>query len=455
MKKQHYPQASVRELWFLSYPLIITMAAQVVMQFVDRMFLAWYSPEALGACLPAGVLAVTFASVFMGLAGYTGVFVAQYYAKNKKASVAISLWQGILLAVVSAVFLACLTPVGTALINLFNHEQAVRELELQYFKLLNIFGGFAVVNNALSSFFSGRGKTKIPMYAALAGNALNIGLDYIMIFGKLGFAPMGITGAAWATILANIFMTAVFFALIFSRQTREMFKISRLAGFHKPVFMRLLRFGLPNGFGFLMDILSFTLFTFMVGNIDVISLQASNIVLSMQPVVFMVVLGLGMGIQILVSKYQGLKRPDLSVRVVKNACKLGYAYAGVISAILFFGAPLLAALFTPAHTAQAQAIALKTYPLMKLMSLFMWCDATYLIFGEALRGAGDTKFYMYVMIFCAWGLLIPGTWLLVYKWHSSLLAVWWWITFYGALTAAFMVWRFWQGKWKNIVVTES
>ena len=455
MKQKKYPQASLSELWHLSYPLVVTMAAQVVMQFADRMFLSWYSPEALGACLPAGVLAVTLASVFMGLAGYTGVFVSQYYAKNKKAAVTISLWQGIFLAAVSAVLLACLTPLGTGLINLFNHEQTVRELELRYFSLLNVFGGFAVVNNALASFFSGRGETKIPMYAALAGNLINIGLDYVMIFGHLGFSPMGITGAAWATILSNGLMTTIFCVLIFSKHTRKTFKISRLAGFYKPVFMRLVRFGLPNGFGFLMDILSFTLFTFMVGNIDVISLQASNIVLSMQPVVFMVVLGMGMGIQILVSKYQGLHRPDLSVLVVKNACKLGYAYAGVISAILFFGAPLLAALFTPAHTEQAQAIALKTYPLMKLMSLFMWCDATYLIFGEALRGAGDTKFYMYVMIFCAWGLLIPGTWLLVYKWHSSLLAVWWWITFYGALTAALMVWRFWRGKWKTLVVTEG
>ena len=455
MKHQRHLQTSLGELWFLSYPLIVTMAAQVVMQFADRMFLAWYSSDALGACVPAGVLAATFASLFMGVAGYTGVFISQYYAKKKKAAVAITLWQGIFLALLSALLLAALTPLGVGLIRLFDHAAAVRVLEVQYFTLLNLFGGFAVVNNALASFFSGRGETKIPMYTALAGNGVNIVLDYVLIFGKWGVPAMGITGAAWATILGSAFMTAVFCALIFARRTRRAFKIPRLAGFYKPVFTRLVRFGFPNGFGFLMDILSFTLFTFMVGNIDVISLQASNIVLAMQPVVFMVVLGLGMGEQILVSKYQGLHRPDLSVQVVKNACKLGYAYAGVISAAVFFGAPFLVGLFVPAHTEQAHAIALKTYPLMKLMSLFMWCDATYLIFGEALRGAGDTKFYMYVMIFCAWGLLIPGTWLLVYKFHASVLAVCGWLAFYGGLTAVFMVWRFWQGKWKKIVVTES
>ena len=451
--KSKTKEASLSELWLLSYPLIVTMASQVVMQFADRMFLAWYSHDALAACVPAGVLAMTFASLFMGLASYTSVFISQYYAQKRYASVTISLWQGILLAVLSAGVLASLTPLGSWIIRLFDHGPSVTPLELKYFGILNLFGGFSVINNALASFFSGRGKTKVPMYVALGGNVINIFLNYIMIFGKLGFPEMGIAGAAWSTVLGAASMTLVFTGLIFAGRVRKRFKVARLAGFYKPVFSRLLRFGVPNGFGFLMDVMSFTLFTFMVGNIDVLSLQASNVVMSLQPVVFTVILGLGIGIQILVSKYQGLNRPDLSVRVVKNACKLGYTYAGAVSLSFFFLAPFFVGLFIPASSPDAALIAEKTYPLMKLVSCFVLFDATYLIFGEAIRGAGDTKFYMFVMIFCAWFLLIPGTWLIVYKWHGSVFAVWSWLTFYAALTAVFMVWRFWLGKWKTIRVT--
>ena len=433
MTKKVYAQASLGELWHLSYPLIVTMAAQVVMQFVDRMFLAWYSHDALAACVPAGVLAMTFASMFMGLASYTSVFISQYYAKKKYASVTISLWQGIFLAILSSLVLAGLTPLGKAIINAFGHDAPVRALELKYFAILNIFGGLAVINNALASFFSGRGKTKIPMWAAVVGNIVNIGLDYVMIFGKLGFPAMGIEGAAWATIIGSASITLIFCTLIFAGKVRKAFKVSRLAGFYKPVFSRLLRFGLPNGFGFLMDILSFTLFTFMIGNIDTLSLQASNVVMSMQPVVFTVILGLGIGIQILVSKYQGLKRPDLSVRVIKNACKIGYAYAGAVGVSFFFFAPLFVGLFIPASSPDAAAITAKTYPLMKLVSFFVLFDATYL----------------------TWGLLIPGTWLIVYKLHLSVFWVWSWLTFYAALTAVFMLGRFLTGKWKKISVTES
>ncbi len=448
-------QTSLSELWLLSYPLIITMAAQVVMQFADRMFLAWYSPDALGACVPGGMLAMTFAALFMGLASYTSVFIAQFHAQKKRAAVTVSLWQGVWLAVVSSLILAALTPAGKTLIGTFGHAPSVRALELEYFGLLNLFGGFAVINNALAGFFSGRGKTKIPMVATLAGNAVNIVLDYILIFGKLGFPAMGIKGAAWATILGSACITVIFCTLLFANHTRTMFKISRLAGFYKPIFTRLVRFGLPNGFGFLMDVISFTLFTFMVGNLDTVSLQASNIVMSMQPVVFTVVLGLGAGIQILVSKYQGLRRPDESVQVVKNACKIGYAYAGGIALLFFFGTPLFLHLFIPVGTENGAEIAARAWPLIKLVSLFVLGDATYLIFGEALRGAGDTKFFMNVMIGCAWGLLIPGTWVLVYKLHAPVVWVWGWLTFYAWLTALFMVIRFARGKWKKFRVTAN
>ena len=454
MKKN--TQTSMRELWVLSYPLIVTMAAHVIMQFVDRMFLAWYSHEALAACVPAGVLAMTSGALFMGLASYTSVFISQYYAKKKRASVTISLWQGIFLALLSWGILAALTPAGNGLIRLFHHGADVTPLEITYFTILNLFGGVVIVNNALSGFFSGRGKTLVPMYVTLIGNAVNVVLDYVLIFGKLGFAPMGIAGAAWGTIFGAVAMLLIYGGLIFGLpRTRRSFRITQLAGFYKPVFSKLVRFGVPNGFGFMMDFLSFTLFTFMVGNIDVISLQASNVVMSMQPLVFTVILGLGGGIQILVSKYQGLKRPDLSVQVVKNACKLGFSYALFIGLTFFFAAPLLVGLFIAPSSPNAVEITLKTYPLMKLISGFVLFDAAYLIFGEAIRGAGDTKYYMHVMLGCAWGLLVPGTWVLVYQLHASVLAVWSWLTFYAALTAVFMVVRFCRGKWKSIEITKA
>ena len=99
---------------------------------------------------------------------------------------------------------------------------------------------------------------------------------------------------------------------------------------------------------------------------------------------------------LMAGEYQGVNRSDLAVKVVKNACKLGYAYAGAVGFLFFLAAKPLVGLFVPATSADALLIAEKTYPLMKLVSAFVLFDATYLIFGEAIRGAGDPKFFMKV-----------------------------------------------------------
>ena len=453
MSNKSVQQASVKELWLLSYPLILTMAAQVIMQFVDRMFLSWYSHEALAACVPAGVLAMTFGSLFMGLSGYTSVFISQYKARKKIASLSICLWQGIWLALISGGILAAATPVGNELIKWFNHGAQVTPLEIQYFTICNIFGGLSILNNALASFFSGQGKTKIPMWVTIIGNVINIILDYGLIFGKWGLPQLGIVGAAWASVIGLAGMTLLFGLLIFRQRVRRKYRLGKLAIFCPPVFMRLLRYGVPNGFGILMDVMSFTLFTFIVGHIDVLSLQASNIVMSMQPVVFLIIVGLGRGIQILVSRYQGMNRTDLSVRVVKSACKMGYIYAGTVALLFFCFPQFFIGLFIMPGSADAALITAKTIPLVRLVSFFVLGDATYLIFGAILRGAGDTRFYMRAMLGCAWGLLIPGTWLLVYHMHSNIFATWSWLTLYAWATAIFMLVRFLRGKWKKILIT--
>jgi len=84
---------------------------------------------------------------------------------------------------------------------------------------------------------------------------------------------------------------------------------------------------------------------------------------------------------------------------------------------------------------------------------FTWGDLTYLCFGDAIRGAGDTKFHMKAMVFCSL-LLILGSWFIVGILGKGIVAAWSWITFYSWLTGIFMGWRFFSGKWRNIDITK-
>lgn len=120
---------SVGLLLRIAIPLIITTSSASIMQFTDRMFLSWYSADALAACLPAGLISFSMVSFFMGTCGYTSVFVANYYGQKRYARLSVALWQGVLVGAFFGVIIAALVPLGLFLIGLSAHAPEVKILE--------------------------------------------------------------------------------------------------------------------------------------------------------------------------------------------------------------------------------------------------------------------------------------------------------------------------------------
>lgn len=447
---------SIGLLLRIALPLIITTSSSSLMQFVDRMFLAWYSADTLAACLPSGIMSFAVISFFMGTCGYTSVFIANYYGQKRYASLSVALWQGVLLGALSGVIIACFVPLGNYIITLSSHAPEIKILEKQYFTILALFGGFVVVNNALAAFFSGQGKTAVTMVVNLLGNGINVFLTYAMIFGKFGFQEQGIRGAAYSTIISNIFITIIFLSLIFSPQIRRKFKTWRLFGFNKKFALRLIKYGLPNGFGFFMDIFSFSVFAFFTGNIDKISLAASNIVLTLESVVFMPMLGLALANQILMGQYVGKKQVHHGVKSTFNTLKIGSVYVAFMICCFLLFPDFFVQLFAGSHDVAGTAMGSvldSARPLLKVLCLFTLGDLAYLTFGDAIKGAGDTKFHMKAMIAASFFLVI-GSYVMVNVLHMSIGRVWFWITGYAWSTGAIMMWRFLSRRWQGIDITK-
>ena len=445
-------EASYRLILTIALPLIITNSSQSLMQFTDRMFLSWYSPEALAACVPAGLLSFTIISFFMGSCGYTAVFVANYFGQKKYARLSVALWQGVLLGIISWLIIILLTPLGRFFIMQTNHAADVKTLEITYFTILTLFGGLSVINNALASFFTGRGKTLVTMLANIGGNIINVFLSYIMIFGKLGLPKMGMSGAAYSTVISGFCVTLFFFYLLF-RPANKKFRLGKLFGFNKDAIIRLLRFGVPNGFGMFMDVISFTIFVLFVGNIDSISLAASNIIMTLQTLEFLPLMGLTIAGQILMAQYRGANKTDTGVKALYNVFKLSLIYEAALFFCFFTFPETILGAFIGVQTAQTQAIYASAIVLLPFLFIFTFGDTVYLTFGDGLRGAGDTKFQMKLMIICA-SFLMLGSYLIVEVFSGGIIALWTWMCIYGVGTGVWMMLRFWSGKWRQIDITK-
>ncbi len=441
-----------REIWQVAYPLMISMGSFTLMQFIDRMFLAWHSPVSIQAAVPAGILSFTFICGFMALAGYSNMFVAQFMGAGNPRGCARATAQAVWLALGSwPLMLACM-PAGHWILHHSGHAPEVLEEELIYFNILMIGSVATPLNAAISGFFTGRGKTLVTMSATVTGNLVNVVLDYLMIFGHAGFPAMGIRGAAWASVMASGVGPAILFAIYFAPRCNQAFRTRATFRWDGPLLKRLLRFGFPSGVHLALDISSFAVFILLTGRLGEVALAASNIALSINMLTFMPMIGLGIATGTVVGRYQGQRTPAYAERAAWNAVRMGVGYIAV-AGLTFV---LFPAFYLTFFTARAETgLSLDQLlpvgrQLMIIMALWGLVDAANLVLSGALKGAGDTRFVMWFSILIAWGVLVPGQWWLVTQAQAGVIAAWWWTAFYILLLAIGFVWRFQRGRWKTI-----
>ena len=186
----------------LVWPLALGMVNNALMQFVDRVYLAHDSLEALEAALPAGMLMWIFAGFFQTVVGYSSVFVAQYHGAGDESSCRASTRAAFAIAVVAGVLGLPLVYVGGWLLSLSAPTAAVLVCEKSYFTITMLGAFFIYAQTAAMAYFTGRGLTRLVFWVNLFGNALNVALDPFLIFGWCGFPKLGIAGAAIASVVS-------------------------------------------------------------------------------------------------------------------------------------------------------------------------------------------------------------------------------------------------------------
>jgi MATE family multidrug resistance protein len=440
----------------ISLPLVASMGSLTVMQFTDRVFLANYSIQTIAAALPAGIAAFTCIAFFMGVANYTNAFVAQYTGARALNRVGSALWQGIYFSTLSAALLALLYFVSNPLFDLIGHSGPIRALEVTYFNILILGAGLPVLGSALACFYTGRGLTWAVMLVHMAGAAVNIPLDYCLINGVGPFPELGIVGAALATVAASAVIVAILSVLIFSADNRIKFGTWINRGWDRELFGRLMRYGMPSGIQFFLEIFGITFFIQMLGRLGDLELAASNIVLSIETLSFLPMVGFHIGNATLVGQAIGRNRPDNGVYATTSALHITLAYMTVVAAVfVFMPEPLLHLFENSDHTVAEQAKIMDLgVVLMRFVAVFCFFDALNLIFSGAIKGAGDTRFIMWMIGALSLGVMIGPVYWAVEVAGAGLYTAWTLATLYiCALGVAFML-RYRQGRWKKMRVIE-
>lgn len=446
---------SYRMILRVAGPLILSYTSVMLMQIVDGLFLAWYSPEAVAALGPGGLSFWALVTLFNGVTGYTSTFVAQYQGAGRTQRIGPAVWQGIYLGLVSGFFLIFLAPLAGLIFSSLGHSPRIAELEAGYFAVCCLGGPAFVLGPALGGFFSGRGETGRLMVVQLIGTAVNAFLDWALIFGKLGFPELGIRGAAWATVIGHavsVFILAVLF-LLPGYQRR--FNTWHGRGLDWSLLGRLIRYGWPAGGRMFMEILTWAFFVIFIGRVDDASLASTSIAFRINTVAFFPIIGLGITASVLVGQAQGAFRPDLGWRVGWRTLAVAEAWMLVAAALFVLVPEFLVQLFLDPATAgpdQASQITQLGSLLLRFVAIYSLLDACNVVLISALEGAGDTRWTAAASVTAHLSFL-GVLWVLDHL-GAGTLALWSTATVFVMCLALCWLWRFISGGWREKRVIE-
>jgi MATE family multidrug resistance protein len=447
---------SLRELMRIAVPLMISSGSVSVMHLANAMFLTWYSTKSLAAAVPTGVLQWTLISTVFGTVQYANTFVAQYEGAGRRDRAAAAVWQAIYLAVVGGVLLNLLALFAGPLFDAIGHDPDVKTLEADYFGMLCFSSVPMLLTAALTCFFSGQGQTRVVMVVNLIGVSVNILSDFLLIFGTGPFPEMGIRGAGLSTVLAQITECVLFGWLFFQPELRANHGTWSNRAFDPDLFKRFLKFGLPQGFHFFLDVAGFTVFLLLLGRLGEVELAATNLTFRLNTLAFIPMIGLGTAVSTLVGKRIGEGRPELAVRSTMTAFKVSAAYM-VLFAVLFVVLPDVILLPFKAKSKPADFAALHdtVVVLLRFVAVYCFFDAMVIVFSFAIRGAGDTRFALLFSCVIAWTILVLPTWISLTWFSGGLHACWWFCTIYIIVLGLGFYARFQAGHWKKMRVIEA
>lgn len=409
---------TIRSLWALSYPLMISFLSTFVMVFIDRLYLAMYTPEALNAASSFGTLSWGIIMIWGTTAMLSEVIVGRYCGANLPEKYSKPIWQMIWFSGFSIVFFIGCFSLG----YLGSVHQLLKIDQIDYFKYSMLLGPLVVLNSSLSAYFIGQGRTSIVKWLSLLGNIVNIILDPLFIFGVKGWIPsMGIGGAILATGIG--FLVQIIFCFrLFYKEELKWGSLWRNARFDFPLFKKCLALGIPSGIFSGLELIGWAVFYIAMEMLSFVHIYVAG---SCQTVLLLCLffgMGLEKGVAVYASQLIGNKQEERVRQLFTKSFYLITIYLGVMLALLFVFSSTLAHLFaTNAPQVHYQEILSLIQSGLYIITIYTFLENLRWIISGILTAYGYTFFMLVAGTLSIVTFLLIPTHFFIYSYQRSII----------------------------------
>jgi MATE family multidrug resistance protein len=443
----------------MSWPASLTMLNVTVVRFIDGLMVAGVGPAAVSAQFYGGICSFAPESFMIGLLGVVSTYVSQNLGAGRQRCCSQYAWGGMGIALAWAALMMPLAVAADGLFGLLGYREGPQAA--MYFRYMVLSAPLTLGARVVEQFFYGLHRPLVVLGASVLSNALNVALNYVLIFGKLGLPAMGLEGAALGTVGAWAVQLAILLAVFFAPSIHRRYRTRRPNATWNQC-RGILRVGWPAGVQLANDIFSWGVaIMVLVGQFGLADRAATTILMRYLGLSFMPAVGIGIATTALVGRAIGAGRPELARRRAREAVALAAVWMGACGLVFWLARGPLIALFLrevpPVGYSPGQLAGLQEQILtiggriLILAAVFQLADAVGIVYTGALRGAGDTVWPMVATMLTSWVVVVGGG-IAVVTLRPQWGAVGPWIaaTTYVFVLGALVAWRFESGAWRSI-----
>lgn len=406
-------------LFAITWPIFIEQLSHILPGMIDTFMVSHLGDPAVAGLAVANQIVVFFIILFSFVGIGCSVVITHYLGANDRAgaervastAIGVNFWLGVL---VSLLIYAS----STQMLKLLHLPPGLMPYAQPFLALMGGTLFLEALNIAFGSVLRAHGHTRDAMVITLLMNLLNIGLNFLLIFGMFGFPKLGVVGAALSTVISRA-LACIAFAWLAQRRTKLHLRLATFWRFSREYLDKIMHIGAPAAGENLSWWMSFMVITYFVGQMGETPLATFSY--TMQLAMLMLVLGLsiGIGTEIMIGHMVGAGEFDAAYRQLLRSLRLGLVVTMAATCIVALFAQPLFRMFTTNETIIAVGVVLLR------MGLILEPGRTFnLVVINSLRATGDARFPVLMGACSMWGVAVPLAWFLGLHLGWGLPGVW-------------------------------
>lgn len=424
----------------LAFPLVIGQVSQMLLGVADTVMIGKLGVTELAVLTFANSLFYVPFVFGIGVLTSVSVFTSGAAGANDPAAGRASCRNGIYIGAVIGLLLFAVMSVLSMNLGMFGQPQDVVERTGSYFRIIMLSMIPGLMSMALKNHADALDRPWPPFWIFLWGVVLNVFLNWVMIYGKLGCPALGLAGAAWATMISRTaILVGMFVWLYRGKGMHEWAPIRWMKPPGRAEVGKFLGIGIPSSLQMICEVSAFSVAGLMMGRFGETAMAAHQITLMCAATAFMIPLGLSMALSVRVGSASGAGQTERLRVIAKSGWVIAVSYS-VCGALFFFTfGSWLASLYTD----EAPVIRLAA-SLMMVVGVFQLFDSLQVSSASMLRGLRDTRIPALVAFFAYWFVGIPVSVLLSVKFGQGAIGVWWGLAVGLALACLMLAPRLWK-----------